>query len=162
MGRPAANGQRLRARAIWGAKLGAVMTLGAILLSACADTPMLHGPAQLAGLATTPKEPADFVKANHPEKTEFTSVGVVPSHQDEKPRDPSGVKQLQAELEAQRDTGHAIAQKLAPPPAAPAAPATPQTAQEKAKAKVATKQKPKPSAATKAKDKAPDDAQAPQ
>jgi hypothetical protein len=111
--------------------------------------PVFHAPAQFAGFATTPKEGPDFVKETHPDKTEFTSVGVETAHQAQKPRDKEGVKQLQSELEAQRDTGHAIIQKLSP-----ATPAAPQTEDEKIKAKIAAKQKQKEDAAKKVKDKA--------
>jgi outer membrane biosynthesis protein TonB len=140
------------------------MTLSTLVLSACADTPMLHGPAQLVGLATTPKEGADFVRATRPEKTEFTSVGIETAHQAEKPRDATGVKQLQAELEAQRDAGHAILHNLAPQPAAPAPPQTQQTKQDETKAKVAAKPKPKPKpeAPAKPKDQTSGEAQTPQ
>jgi hypothetical protein len=146
MKRPAARGQS-RARAIWGTKLGAVVTLAAFALAGCADMPVFHTPAEVAGFATTPKEGADFVKETHPDKTEFTSVGVETAKQDQKPRDAKGVKQLQAELEAQRDAGHAILQKLSPPQAA-----APQTDDERLKARIASKQKQKEDAAKKAKD----------
>jgi hypothetical protein len=163
MRRPAVNGQASRADAIWGAKLGVVMTFAAVLLSGCADIEMFHAPATLVGLATTPKEGADFVKETHPAKTEFTSVGIEPGHPPEKPRDAAGVKQLQAELEAQRATGHAIIQTLSPQAAKPGAEQTPE---EKAKAKLAAKQKAREDAAKKQKDKPKDqtqgDVQAPQ
>jgi hypothetical protein len=149
---PAESGQS-HASGIWTAKLGVVMTLAALSLGGCADLPVFHGPAQFAGFATTPKEGQDFVRESHPEKTEFTSVGVEPAKPPAKPRDAKGVKELQAELEAQRDTGHAIIQKLSPGTAA----ATPQTPEEKIKAK----QKQKEEAARKAKDKQAGDAAQP-
>jgi hypothetical protein len=141
---PAANGES-RSGAIRGAKLGVVVTLAAFALCGCADMPVFHAPAQFAGFATTPKEGPDFVKETHPDKTEFTSVGIETAHQAEKPRDANGVKQLQAELQAQRDTGHAILQKLSPGTAAP------QTQEDKIKAKIAQKQKQKEDAEKKAK-----------
>jgi len=136
------------------------VTLAALGLGGCADVSVFHAPAELAGFATTPKVGQDFIKETHPAKTEFTSVGVEPSHPDGKPRDAKGVKELQAELEAQRDTGHAILEKLSPQPPSSAA----QTPEEKAKARIATKQKQKEGVARKAKDKdqPPDAAQAPQ
>jgi hypothetical protein len=152
MRRPAAEGQ-LRTGPIWGAKLGVVVTLAAFLLSGCADLPLFHEPAQLVGLATTPKEGQDFIKETHPSKTEFTSVGIETARPPDKPRDAAGVKQLQAELQAQRETGHAILQTLSPP--APAAPPTPaaaaQTPSDQSKAKPSAKQKEE--AAAKAKEK---------
>jgi hypothetical protein len=90
------------------------MAVCAFLLGGCADLPLFHEPAAFAGFATNPKESADFVKETRPEKTEYTSVGIEPGHPPDKPRDKDGVKQLQTELEAQRDTGHAILQKLSP------------------------------------------------
>jgi hypothetical protein len=112
------------------------MTAAGLTLGGCADMPVFHQPAQFVGLATTPKDGQDFVKESRPEKTDFTTVGVEPGHPPDKPRDQSGVKALKAELEAQRDTGHAILQKLSPTTAA-------QTPEEKAKAKIAAKQKQK-------------------
>ena len=156
---PAANGQALRASAICGAKLGGVMTLAALLLSGCADIEVFHAPATLVGLATTPKEGQDFVKETHPEKTEFTSVGVEPGRPPEKPRDAAGIKQLQAELEAQRAAGHAILQTLSPQTAKPDAGQTPE---QKAKAKLAAKQKARGEAAGKPKGLSPGETQAPQ
>jgi hypothetical protein len=140
----AAKGQGIRANAMWSAKLGSVMTICA-LLGACADLPVFHEPAQFAGFATTAKESEDFVAATRPEKTDFTSVGVETGHPPGKPRDPAGVKQLQAELEAQRDTGHAILQRLSPETANSPA----QTSDEKAKAKQAAKKKTQDEAAAK-------------
>ena len=130
---PAASGPS-RTGAIWGAKLGVVMT-AALALAGCADMPVFHQPAQFVGIATTPKEGEGFVKESKPEKTDFTPVGVRPSHPPDKPRDTAGVKELKAELEAQRDTGHAILQKLSP--------GTPATPEDAAKAKIAAKQKQK-------------------
>ena len=150
MKRPAARGQP-RARGIWGTKLGAVVTLACFALAGCADMPVFHTPAEVAGFATTPKAGADFVKETHPDKTEFTSVGVETAKQDQKPRDAKGVKQLQAELEAQRDAGHAILQKLSPGTPAP------QTEDERIKAKIASKQQQKEDAAKKGKGKAKED-----
>jgi len=166
MRRPAAIGHSLRtrafrARAICAAKLGAVMTTTAILAGACADVPIFHEPAKFAGFATTPKDGPDFVRDSRPAKTEFTSVGIETAKQPDKPRDAAGVKQLQAELEAQRDAGHAILQTLAPPAAA-AAPA-PQTPEDKIKAKAAKKAKAKDDAdAGKPGSQAGSGAQAPQ
>jgi hypothetical protein len=122
---------------IGGVMRGGVMALCALLLGACADLPLFHEPARLAGFATTPKESVDFVKETRPEKTEFTSVGIEPGHPPDKPRDQAGVKQLQTELEAQRDTGHAILQKLSPETAN----AQGQKSTEKGKAKDAAKRK---------------------
>ncbi|MBV9568783.1 MAG: hypothetical protein JO172_11650 [Hyphomicrobiales bacterium] len=130
---------------IWGTKRGAAMTLCAFLLGGCADLPLFHEPATFVGFATTPKESVDFVKETRPEKTEFTSVGIEPGHPPDKPRDKEGVKQLQTELEAQRDTGHAILQKLSPETAN--AQAT--KADTKAKAKEAARKKPKEQSADK-------------
>jgi hypothetical protein len=145
MKRVAAIGQNpnseseLRAGVIRRAKLGGVMTLTAFLAAACADMPIFHTPAEVTGFATKPAEGADFVKASRPEQLEFTSVGVEPGHPPDKPRDAAGVKKLQSELEAQRDAGHAILQKLAPEAAA--------AADEKAKAAAAKhKQKQKTTA----------------
>src|ERR1700722_20192402 len=95
----AATGES-RLGAIWGAKLGAVVTVAAFVLGGCADLPVFHESAQFVGFATTPKEGEDFVKETHPDKTEFTSVGIETAHQEQKPRDKNGVKQLQTELEA--------------------------------------------------------------
>jgi hypothetical protein len=164
MRRPAANGKPRRAGAIWSAKLGGVVTLAALALGGCADMPVFHEPASFVGLATEPKEPQDFVKETRRDKTDFTPVGIEPAHPPSKPRDAAGVKQLQAELEAQRDAGHAILQKLSPEAAKP------QTPEEQLKAKIAAKQKAKEDAAKKAdkqakqkpKDQSQGDAQAPQ
>jgi hypothetical protein len=141
---------------MWNAKLGGVVTLCAFL-GACADLPIFHEPATLVGFATTPKEPEDFVKATRPDETGFTSVGIEPARPSGKPRDAAGVKQLQAELEAQRDTGHAILQKLSPETAKAA-----QTSEDKAKAKQAAKKKPPDEAAAKPKSQAPADTPASQ
>jgi hypothetical protein len=147
MKRVAAIGQNpnseaeLRAGIIRHAKLGGVMTLTAFLATACADMPTFHAPATFTGFATTPAEGADFVKASRPDKLEFTSVGIETAHQAEKPRDAAGVKKLQAELEAQRDAGHAILQKLTPEAAA-AADEKAKAAAEKHKPPKATAEKP--------------------
>src|SRR6202035_2131425 len=65
----AATGES-RLGAIWGAKLGAVVTVAAFVLGGCADLPVFHESAQFVGFATTPKEGEDFVKETHPDKTE--------------------------------------------------------------------------------------------
>ncbi|MFI5010864.1 MAG: hypothetical protein ACHQAY_00810 [Hyphomicrobiales bacterium] len=135
------------------------MTLAALLLGACADMPVFHAPAQLVGAATTPREPEGFVKENRPEQTDFTSVGIVPAHPPDKPRDAAGVKQLQAELQAQRDAGHAILQTLSPQTATPTAAQTPE---QKAKAKLAARQKSAGEAAAKPKGEGQSETQAPQ
>ncbi len=119
------------------------MALCAFLLGACADLPLLHEPATFVGFATDPKESVDFVTATRPEKTDYTSVGIEPGHPPDKPRDQQGVKQLQAELEAQRDTGHAILHKLSPETANAQA----QKSDEKAKLREAAKKKGKDEAA---------------
>jgi len=154
--RAGASAPRLRDHAIWGAKRGGLMTLCAFLLGGCADLPLFHEPATFVGFATNPKESADFVKETHPENTEYTSVGVEPGHPPDKPRDKDGVKQLQTELEAQRDTGHAILQKLSPE----AANAQAQRNDDKAKLKETAKKKPKEDAAAKEKGQASADAPA--
>jgi hypothetical protein len=136
-------------------KRGGVMALCAFLLGACADLPLFHEPATFVGFATNPKESADFVTATRPEKTDYTSVGIEPGHPPDKPRDKDGVKQLQTELEAQRDTGHAILQKLSPETANGQA----QKSDQKAKLKAA-KQKGKDEAAAKEKGQATADAPA--
>lgn len=123
----------------------AFIALCAFLLGGCADLPLFHEPASFVGFATTPKESADFVKETRPDKTEYTSVGIEPGHPPDKPRDKEGVKQLQAELEAQRDTGHAILQKLSPG----AASAQAANADEKTKTKEEAKKKAKGAAAAK-------------
>ncbi|MBV9520683.1 MAG: hypothetical protein JO068_21480 [Hyphomicrobiales bacterium] len=130
------------------------MTLCAFLLGGCADLPLFHEPATLVGFATTPKESADFVKETRPEATEYTSVGIEPGHPPNKPRDKDGVKQLQTELEAQRDTGHAILQKLSPE----SANAQAAKADEKAKVKAAARNKAKDQDAVKDKVPAASDA----
>ena len=132
------------------------MALCAFLLGGCADLPLFHQPATFVGFATNPKESVDFVKETRPEKTEYTSVGIEPGHPPDKPRDKDGVKQLQTELEAQRDTGHAILQKLSPD----AASAQAQKSGDKAKAKETTKKKGKDAAAAKEKGQATTDAPA--
>jgi hypothetical protein len=137
-------------------KRGGVMALCAFLLGACADLPLFHEPATFVGFATNPKESADFVTATRPEKTDYTSVGIEPGHPPDKPRDKDGVKQLQTELEAQRDTGHAILQKLSPETANAQA----QKPDEKAKRKEAAKQKGKDEATAKEKGQATPDAPA--
>lgn len=149
-----ARAPRAQNRIICGLKRGAVMTLCAFMLAACADLPVFHAPATFVGFATTPKESADFVKETRPEKTEFTSVGIEPGHPPDKPRDKDGVKQLQTELEAQRDTGHAILQKLSPETA------NAQKNDGKAKLKEAAKKRPKEDAAAKEKGQASADAPA--
>jgi hypothetical protein len=148
----------VKSRVIGGAKRGGVMALCAFLLGGCADMPLFHEPATLVGFATTQKETADFVSATHPEKTDFTSVGVEPGHPPDKPRDKDGIKQLQAELEAQRDTGHSILQKLSPETAN----AQTKTPDEKAKAKQAVKAKAKDATAIKEKGQVPEKGLAPQ
>ncbi|MBV9112240.1 MAG: hypothetical protein JOY67_05395 [Hyphomicrobiales bacterium] len=130
------------------------MTLCAFLLGGCADLPLFHEPATFVGFATTPKESADFVKETRPETTEYTSVGIEPGHPPNKPRDKDGVKQLQTELEAQRDTGHAILQKLSPE----SANAQAAKADEKAKVKAAARNKAKDQDAVKDKVPAASDA----
>jgi hypothetical protein len=137
-------------------KRGGVMALCAFLLGACADLPLFHEPATFVGFATNPKESADFVTATRPEKTDYTSVGIEPGHPPDKPRDQQGVKQLQAELEAQRDTGHAILQKLSPETANAQA----QKSDEKAKLKESAKKKGKDETAAKEKGQATTDAPA--
>ena len=132
------------------------MALCAFLLGACADLPLLHEPATFVGFATDPKESVDFVTATRPEKTDYTSVGIEPGHPPDKPRDQQGVKQLQAELEAQRDTGHAILHKLSPETANAQA----QKSDEKAKLREAAKKKGKDEAAAKEKGQATTDAPA--
>ena len=132
------------------------MALCAFLLGACADLPLFHEPATFVGFATNPKESVDFVTATRPEKTDYTSVGIEPGHPPDKPRDQQGVKQLQAELEAQRDTGHAILHKLSPETANGQA----QKSDEKAKLKEAAKKKGKDEAAAKEKGQATTDAPA--
>lgn len=104
----------------------------------------------------TRRKSADFVTATRPEKTDYTSVGIEPGHPPDKPRDQKGVKQLQAELEAQRDTGHAILQKLSPETANARA----QKSDEKAKLKEAAKKNGKDEAAAKEKGQATTDAPA--
>jgi hypothetical protein len=158
MRRKVAKGPGSRARANSCAKRGGVMALCAFLLGGCADMPLFHEPATLVGFATTSKETADFVSATHPEKTDFTSVGVEPGHPPDKPRDKDGIKQLQAELEAQRDTGHSILQKLSPETANAQA----KTPDEKAKAKQAVKAKAKDATAIKEKGQVPEKGLAPQ
>jgi hypothetical protein len=74
----------------------------------------VHDSAAFVGLATNPKEGPDFVKQSKPENTDYTSVGVETAKPPDKPRDAAGIKQLQAELEAQRDAGHALLQKMSP------------------------------------------------
>ena len=138
----------------WHTKLGAVMTSAALMLSGCADMPVFHSAATTVGYATTPAEGADFVQASRPKDLDYTPVGVEPSHQAEKPRDAAGVKKLQSELEAQRDAGHAILQKLSPGAAAA------EDAKEKAKA--AAKKKPQGTAAAKPKNQTQDQAPASQ
>src|SRR5580704_11697529 len=125
----AANGQQLpanlpsaklpsvkpvRAALTWRAKLGVVMTSTALLAAGCADMPAFHSAASTVGMATTPAEGVDFVKTSRPSDLDYTPVGIEPGHPPDKPRDPAGVKKLQSELEAQRDAGHAILQKLSP------------------------------------------------
>jgi hypothetical protein len=132
------------------------MALCVFLLGACADLPLLHEPATFVGFATDPKESVDFVTATRPEKTDYTSVGIEPGHPPDKPRDQQGVKQLQAELEAQRDTGHAILHKLSPETANAQA----QKSDEKAKLREAAKKKGKDEAAAKEKGQATTDAPA--
>ncbi|SDR62809.1 hypothetical protein SAMN05519103_08121 [Rhizobiales bacterium GAS113] len=145
MKRVAANGQKHRAVLTKHAKLGVVMTSIALLAAGCADMPIFHGPAEATGFATKPAEGADFVKTSRPEEMDYTSVGIEPGHPPDKPRDAVGVKKLQAELEAQRDAGHAILQKLSPGAAAA------QDAKAKSKV-VATKRKTQSGAAEKQKD----------
>jgi hypothetical protein len=140
------------------------VTLAMLALGGCADMPLFHEPATLVGLATEPKPGQGFIKETHPDKTDFMPVGVEPAHPPGKPRDAAGVKQLQAELEAQRDAGHAILQKLSPEAAKP------QTPEEQLKAKIAAKQQAKADAAKRAekpakqkpKDQSQGDPQAPQ
>ncbi|SEC16732.1 hypothetical protein SAMN05444161_0633 [Rhizobiales bacterium GAS191] len=153
MKRVAANGQKHRAVLTKHAKLGVVMTSIALLAAGCADMPIFHGPAEATGFATKPAEGADFVKTSRPEDMDYTSVGIEPGHPPDKPRDAVGVKKLQAELEAQRDAGHAILEKLTPG-------ATAAAANEKAKA--AAKRKPQSGIAQKQKDQTQGEAPASQ
>ena len=133
-----------------------VIALCALLLGACADMPVFHEPATFVGFATNPKESADFVTATRPETTDYTSVGIEPGHPPDKPRDKDGVKKLQAELEAQRDAGHAILQKLSPE----AANAEKQKSEDKSKAKEAAKKKGNDEAVAKGKSQAASEAPA--
>jgi len=112
-----------RAEIIWGAKGTAAMALIALGLSGCVDMKSsVHDSAAFVGLATNPKEGPDFVKQSRPDNIDFTSVGVETAKPPDKPRDAAGIKQLQAELEAQRDAGHALLQKMSPQAAATADP----------------------------------------
>ena len=151
-----AGALRAASRAIWGGKRGGVMAFCAFLLGGCADLPLFHEPATFAGFATNPKESVDFVKETRPEKTEYTSVGIEPGHPPDKPRDKDGVKELQTELEAQRDTGHAILQKLSPETANAQQPKS----DDKAKLKETARKKGKDEAAVKEKSQATADAPA--
>jgi len=91
------------------------MALVVLGLGGCADMKSsTHDSAAFVGLATNPKEGPDFVKQSRPDNIDFTSVGVETAKPPDKPRDAAGIKQLQAELEAQRDAGHALLQKMSP------------------------------------------------
>jgi hypothetical protein len=141
-----------RSNTIWGAKGGAVGVLVSLVLSGCADMAVFHTPATFVGIATNPGEGRDFVKQSRPENIGFTAVGVETAQPPDKPRDAAGIKQLQAELEAQRAAGHALIQSMSPQPVATA----PSDPKEKDKVK-----KKKPDEAKKQDKQAQDSAEAP-
>jgi hypothetical protein len=161
MRRPTDGGHPMRSKIICGAKVGALMALASLGLGGCADVAALRTPATVVGLATKPKEGPDFVKQSRPENTEFTSVGVETAKPPDNPRDAAGVKQLQAELEAQRAAGHALLEKMSP-----SQPAATASADPKAKGAVpdgkAQAPKKKTDEAKKQDKQAPNSAQTPQ
>jgi hypothetical protein len=159
MKRPTDGGHPMRSKIICGAKGGALVALASLGLGGCVDMSAFHTPATVVGLATNPKEGPDFVKQSRPESTEFTSVGVETAKPPDKPRDAAGVKQLQAELEAQRAAGHALLQKMSSPQPTATASANP-----KAKGAVPDGKAPKKKTdeAKKQDKQAPDSAETPQ
>jgi hypothetical protein len=64
----------------------------------------LKNVAKLAGFATEPREPADFVKASRDQSLDFTPVGVTPAppKNKKKPLTPAELKALEDALEAVR------------------------------------------------------------
>jgi hypothetical protein len=115
----AMRGLFARAEIIWCPKGAAALALILFGLGGCVDVKSsMHDSAAFVGLATNPKEGPDFVKQSQPENTDYTSVGVETAKPPDKPRDAAGIKQLQAELEAQRAAGHALLQSMSPQAAA--------------------------------------------
>ncbi|MCP8939137.1 hypothetical protein NK718_11470 [Alsobacter sp. SYSU M60028] len=91
----------------------------ALTLAACASTapsaqesaktPPAKSLAETLGFATTPPEPAGFVKKTRPENLEYMAVGVTPPPRAVKARTPDQVKKLEQELSATRASNNAKA-----------------------------------------------------
>lgn len=89
--------------------LPAVLAPAFLALAACTSsqaqdetrTPV-KSVAETVGMATTPPEPAGFVKATRPAQTEYLPVGVTPPPRAIKPKTPAQVKALESELAATR------------------------------------------------------------
>lgn len=93
--------------------------LMAALLGGCAADEVTRGPAggiaRTVGVATSPTEPADFVKESRPANDpRFLPVGVTPPSRETPRRNEDALKKLETELDADRNRSRGFATRPAP------------------------------------------------
>jgi hypothetical protein len=71
-------------------------------LAACGQDGPVHGAAQFVGAATTPPQPADFVKATRDPSDDYMAVGVKAPPRPTQPRSPAELKAMENSLEGTR------------------------------------------------------------
>jgi hypothetical protein len=102
-------------------RLAAIVMTGA-LAAGCAADAVSEGPAggvaRVVGAATTPPEPAGFVRESRPAgQSDFIPVGVTPQGRPAPGLSADDLKKLESELDAERDRSRNFARRPAPAPA---------------------------------------------
>jgi hypothetical protein len=101
------------------ARAGLAVVAAAVLLSACqsatSPTHPLRGAATTVGFATTTGEPKDFVRASRARANlEYVPIGRESPTRPIAARNPAGVRDLEGELDAQRDRSEQFARRVLP------------------------------------------------